>query len=182
MDVIVDQLYLPIPEFKFPVDELKAWGLRNQDKFRDARENKAGLYGCLIPYKYTKILNDQICLDLAMYNASVPLVSYGQLYIVEKEYPMHTDPRRDCSLNFLLGGESVTMWEGGTVCPYQRGQAMLFNTQVKHAVFVKESDEPRMAVSFNIIMGFPRFVNLYREGLIFNYRERIVHLAELMPS
>lgn len=173
-------LYLPLPEVEFPADELRDWGYRNRHLFRYARENQGGLFGCIIPHSFTKILNDQVALDYNVYNAGVPLFRLGHLYLLEETYPMHIDPRRDASLNYELDGKSATMWEDGTVCPYKPGEAMLFNTQVPHAVFPKT--QMRMAVSFTVTMGFPRFVNLHSEGLIFTPRDRMLHMAEVMGS
>ena len=58
---------------------------------------------------------------------------------------------------------------------------MLFNTQVPHAVFV-EGEGERMMISFTVTMGFDRFVNLYRSGIIFNSRNRILHISEITPA
>lgn len=175
----MSDLYLPIPEISFPVPELWQWGVLNRDKFRYAREDvKGGLYGCIVPHHYVKLLNDQIALDYNVYNAGTPLFRLGHLYVLDETYPMHTDPRRDASLNFELAGKGVTMWENGTRCPYQNGEAMLFNTQVPHAVF---PEGERMAVSFTVTMGFQRFVNLYNDGLMFARRDRMLHMAEVEP-
>ena len=158
------------------------WGLRNREHFNYFRADIGELHGCLMPYRFVKHLNDQLRIDLSIFCHGIELIKWGQLYVVEKEYPMHTDPRRDASLNFLISGESVTMWDDGTTCPYVKGQAMLFNTQVPHGVFVKPSDEPRMMASFTVTMGFPRFVNLYREGFMFEYRDILRNSTERRPS
>ena len=176
------ELYLPIPEIKFPVAAMRDWGFRNRQHFRHAREDeKTGLNGCIVPHRFAKMLNDQVHLDPNIYNYGIELFRLGHLYLVDETYPMHTDPRRDAALNFLLCGSSVTMWEDGTTCPYQIGQAMLFNTQVPHAVFV-EGEGERMMISFTVTMGFDRFVNLYRSGIIFNSRNRILHISEITPA
>ena len=172
----MNALYLALPEIEFPTDELRDWAQRNRGQFRFARENQGGLFGCIVPHRFVKILNDQVELDYSVYNSGTPLFRLGHLYILDTTYPMHIDPRRDASLNFELAGSGVTMWEDGTKCPYKPGEAMLFNTQVPHAVF---PDGERMAISFTVTMGFPRFVTLHGDGLIFGQRNRMLHMAEL---
>lgn len=179
----MNQLYHPLPEVQFPVDELIEWGHRNKDNFRHARDNVAnGFFGCILPYRFCKILNDQVKLDTQMYNNNIPVFGIGQMYILGDDYPMHTDNLRDASMNFLLTGESVTMWEGGTVCPYKPYEAMLFNTQVPHGIFPKKDEVPRMAVSFAVTMGFARFMNLHRQNMIFGNRDILMHWTEITPS
>jgi hypothetical protein len=173
-----DDLFTHIPELKFPCDELREWGFRNEDNFD---KSVGGLYGCFLPYHYTKILNDQVKLDTLIYNNSVPVFTRGQIYIVTEEYPMHTDPRRDASLNFVLSGDAVTMWNEGTVCEYIPNIGTLFNTQVPHKI-TPTGDDPRMAVSFCISMSYQRFVNLHKSNLIFERRDRVTRLSEIIPK
>ncbi len=174
-----NDLFFHLPELKFPCDELREWGIRNEVNFTDF--STEGLHGCLIPYHYTKILNDQVELDTLMYNSSVPVFKRGQLYIVTKEYPMHTDPRRDCSLNFVLSGKGVTMWDNGIVCEYLPNIATLFNTQVPHAVR-PQAGVPRMVVSFSVSMSYQRFVNLHKSNIIFKSRDRLSSFSEIIPE
>ncbi len=175
-----NDLFFHLPELKFPCDELREWGIRNEANFTDFAAN-SGLFGCLIPYRYTKILNDQVKLDTLMYNSSVPIFKRGQIYIVTEEYPMHTDPRRDASLNFVLSGDAVTTWDNGIVCEYLPNIATLFNTQVPHSVR-PQGDVPRMAVSFCVSMSYQRFVNLHNSNIIFENRDRVTDFSEIIPE
>jgi hypothetical protein len=172
-----EDLFFHIPEFKFPCSELYDWGKRNEKHFRTTN-SLLGLNGILIPSHYTKILNDQINLDIMTYNSGYPLIKRGQLYTLTDEYPMHTDPYRDASLNFVLSGDAVTMWDEGTVCEYLPETATLFNTQIPHAVFPR-GDVLRMAVSFSVTMNYSRFVNLHKAGLIFGKSNRILRINEI---
>jgi hypothetical protein len=175
-----NDLFFHLPELKFPCDELREWGIRNEVNFTDFAAN-SGLYGCLIPYHYTKILNDQVKLDTLMYNSSVPIFKRGQIYTVNEEYPMHTDERRDASLNFVLSGDAVTMWNEGTVCEYLPNMATLFNTQVPHKV-TPNGDVPRMAISFSVSMSYQRFVNLHKRNILFERRDRVTNFSEIIPE
>jgi hypothetical protein len=176
-----NDLFFHLPELKFPCDELREWGIRNEVNFTNFAAN-SGLYGCLIPYHYTKILNDQVELDTLIYNSSVPIFKRGQIYIVNEEYPMHIDERRDASLNFVLSGDAVTMWNDGTVCEYLPNIATLFNTQVPHAVFPR-GDIPRMAVSFSVSMSYQRFVNLHKKSnMIFESRDLLTSFSVTIPE
>lgn len=174
-----DDLFFHLPELKFPCDELREWGNRNKDKFRNSGEWVDGLFGCMIPYSFTDILNDQVKLDISLYNAGMPVFRRGQIYILTEEYAMHTDPRRDSSLNFVLSGDAVTMWDNAIVCEYLPNVATLFNTQVPHAIFPK-GDVPRMAVSFCVSMSYQRFVNLHKRDLMFTAKDSMMHISEII--
>ena len=176
-----NDLFFHLPEITFPCDELREWGFRNEGNFTQSRESVGGLFGCLIPFHYTKILNDQVELDTLMYNSSVPIFKRGQIYIVNEEYPMHTDVRRDASLNFVLSGDAVTMWNEGTVCEYLPNMATLFNTQVPHKV-TPNGDVPRMAISFSVSMSYQRFINLHKSNIIFGRRDRVTNFSEIIPK
>ena len=174
-------LYHYIPELKFPCLELLEWGMENRRHFRKDR----GLYGfegTIIPYRFTKILNDQIFLDIVSYNNATPLFIRGQLYTMAEEYPMHTDPFRDSALNFVLTGDAETKWNDGTVCKYVPNMATLFNTQVPHKVSPPENGEERMSVSFTVSINYHRFVNLYRDDMLFTDHPVIYHREEIIPE
>jgi len=176
-----EELFYHIPEIQFPCDELHAWAARNEKHFHKNRGYKYALNGVMIPASFAKILNDQIKLDLAIYNKGMPLFDGGQLFILTEEYPMHDDKFRDTALNYVLAGDGVTMWDEGTVCEYKTGVATLFNPQVPHVIFPK-GDVPRMAVSFSVSMSYQRVVTLYKAGMLFETRDRIWKWTEIVPE
>jgi len=173
--------YQFIPELEFPCGEVYNYGMSNKEHFRKDR-GLLGFSGFVLPYRYTKILNDQILLDIVSYNNATPLFTRGQFYVLTEEYPTHTDPFRDCSLNFVLSGDAETRWNDGTICEYVPHMATLFNTQIPHKVSAPEGDEPRVAVSFTVSINYHRFVNLYKNDMLFTDHPVIYQRESIIPE
>ena len=174
--------YLPMPELQFPWEELRDWGRANRQNFSHSRgDSTGGLWGCVIPYHFVKILNDQFLMDIFSFNQGQQVVRNGQMYILLDDYPEHIDLRRAASINILLNGRSRTVFAGDIECPYVLGEPMLFNTQMPHAVYREGVDE-RMMVSFMITIGFQRMANLYERGVLFRDIPRIYHTQEVIPE
>ena len=171
--------YLHIPELSLDVDYALRWYRANLDKFHQFYH---GLVGCAAPGFFANDLNRQFDIDLDWFNSGMAIVK-NAMFTVQRGpkdcYPEHVDPRRCASINFLLSeGDSLTIWKKGdheVTCPYEVGEAMLFNTQIPHRVDVYNRCE-RVLLTFTVTMGFECFVNLYYDDKMFNPTNWSMHV------